>query len=126
MITNPDGTVKTTTETVVTHEANFSNDESEETSEGTSTAIEELRAGTSRALKINWAHAENWPLLKEAMQHFCTPNASREKDIGKEEFSQVPRSTVLSALKRCEGKEVEHLTVFPITERSLLDNNSLK
>jgi hypothetical protein len=125
-ITNPDGTVETTTETVVTHEANLPNDESEETSEGTSAAREQLRAGTSRALKINWVHAENWPLLKEAMEHYCKPKASREKDVGKEEFSQVPRTTVLSALKQCKGKYIEHSTVFPNTERSLLDNKSLK
>eukprot|EP00957_Ditylum_brightwellii_P073868 5612626-Ditylum_brightwellii.AAC.1 len=98
MITNPDGTVKTTTETVVIHEGNLPNDESEETSEGTTNAREELGAGTSRAL--NWACAENWLLLKEAMQHLCIPKASREKDIGNKEFFQVPRSTVLSALKQ--------------------------
>eukprot|EP00957_Ditylum_brightwellii_P112409 8569933-Ditylum_brightwellii.AAC.1 len=109
-ITNPDGTAETTAETVVTRETNLPNEEFEETSEGTATSREELGAGTSRATKINWAHAEKWPLLKEAMQHLRKPKASREKDIGKEEFSQVPRSTVLSALKWCKGKEIEHST----------------
>eukprot|EP00957_Ditylum_brightwellii_P033991 2574368-Ditylum_brightwellii.AAC.1 len=99
VITNPDGTVETTTEIV-----------SEATSEGTSTTIEELRAGSSKVWKTNWALVENWPLLKKAMEHYCKPKASREKDIGREEFSQVPKTTVLSALKRCEGKEIEHST----------------
>eukprot|EP00957_Ditylum_brightwellii_P161165 12271729-Ditylum_brightwellii.AAC.1 len=86
-ITNPDGTVKTMTETVVTHEANLPNDELEETSEGTATAREALGAGASRARKINWAHGGNWLLLKEKIQHLRKPKVSKEKDTGKEDFS---------------------------------------
>eukprot|EP00957_Ditylum_brightwellii_P158166 12038999-Ditylum_brightwellii.AAC.1 len=99
-ITNPDGTAKTTTETIAIYETNLPNDESEETSEGTSTVREELEAGTSMAKKINWTAVENWLLLKEAMQHLHKPRKSREKDVGKEEL-----------LKTSSGNEIKTIWV---------------
>eukprot|EP00957_Ditylum_brightwellii_P120551 9196845-Ditylum_brightwellii.AAC.1 len=60
------------------------------------------------------------------MQHLRMPKASREKDIGNKEFFQVPRSAVLSTLKQCKGKEIEHSTVLSNTVRFLLNDNSMK